>query len=523
VERLVICCRTRTIWLADTTIADRWWDTKREKMLKRASEKSMDLLDRQSCYRALQTHDRRFDGRFYVGVTSTRIYCRPICTVKTPKLENCRFFPAAAVAESQGFRPCLRCRPELAPGNSVLDVSERQARRAAVMIDEGYLVEHDIPDLADRLNMTDRHLRRIFKQEYGISVIDYAQTQRLLIAKRLLADTTLPIVEVAISSGFASLRRFNALFQQRYRLKPTDLRKSGRIKRDEDSFHFELGYRPPYDWPAMTAFLSARTIPGVEHVAENRYLRTVSIRTKDDVRTGWIEVANNERRSSLRIKVAPSLARSIPVVLTRLKRQFDLSCDPIPITEVLGSSLPVICGLRVPGAFDGFETAVRAVLGQQVSVKAARTLAGRIAARFGETLDTPWLQLTHTFPNAARIAQATVDQICSVGLTRGRAATIIGLAQAISTGQIRLDHTFDVAATMAAMKTVPGIGEWTAQYVAMRVLAWPDAFPHTDLGIKKALGESNPRQVLMRSEQWKPWRAYAAINLWHSLNDVTGG
>lgn len=483
----------------------------------------MDLLDRQGCYRALQTHDRRFDGRFYVGVTSTRIYCRPICTVKIPKLENCRFFPAAAVAESQGFRPCLRCRPELAPGNSILDVSEKQARRAAVMIDEGYLIEHDIPDLADRLNMTDRHLRRIFKQEYGISVIDYAQTQRLLIAKRLLADTTLPIIEVAMSSGFASLRRFNALFQQRYRLKPTDLRKSGRTKPDEDSLHFELGYRPPYDWSSMMAFLSARTIPAVEHVIDDRYLRTVAIKTKSDLRTGWIEVANDERRSTLRIKVASSLARSIPVVLMRLKRQFDLSCDPIPIADALASSLPIVSGLRVPGAFDGFETAVRAILGQQVSVKAARTLAGRIAARFGDTLETPWPHLTQTFPNAVRIARATVDEVCALGLTKARAATMIGLAQAVATGRIRLDHTMDVATTMSALKTVPGIGEWTAQYVAMRVLAWPDAFPHTDLGIKKALGESSPRQVLARSEQWKPWRAYAAINLWHSLNDIAGG
>ena len=291
----------------------------------------MKLLDENSCYLALKTHDARFDGRFFVGVTSTRIYCRPICTVKTPKRENCRFFPAAAIAEANGFRPCLRCRPELAPGNSVFEVSERLARTAAALIEEGVLEEDGITSLADHLKVTDRHLRRIFKEEFGVSIIEYSQTKRLLIAKRLLTDTALPITEVALASGFASLRRFNALFKERYRLKPSDLRKRGPRKDRDDAFQFDLAYRPPYDWPSMMSFLEARAIAGVEHVANEKYLRSVAIEGKNSTSYGWVEVSNNESKSVLRVRVSFAAGkRSIPVVLTRLKRPFDLACDPTP-------------------------------------------------------------------------------------------------------------------------------------------------------------------------------------------------
>ncbi len=479
----------------------------------------MKLLDENSCYLALKTHDARFDGRFFIGVTSTRIYCRPICTVKIPKRENCRFFPVAAMAEAQGFRPCLRCRPELAPGNSVLEVSERLAHMAAGLIEDGFLADDGIAALAYQLRVTDRHLRRIFKDELGVSIIEYAQTQRLLVAKRLLTDTALPITEVALASGFSSLRRFNALFKERYRLKPTDLRQKGpRIDRD-DVFQFDLGYRPPYHWSSMMTFLGARAITGVEHVEQEKYFRSVAIEGKNTTRYGWIEVSNVESKSVLRVRVSASLARSIPLVLTRLKRLFDLACDPTQIEDVLARSLKIVRGLRVPGAFDGFETATRAILGQQVSVKAARTLAGRMAERFGRALETPFEKLTHTFPKANTIANCSVDELSSLGMTRARAATLIGLASAVESGNVRLDVRMDVSEAIQALTDLAGVGEWTAQYIAMRALSWPDAFPHTDLGIKKALGETNPRKILAMAERWKPWRAYATMNLWHSLND----
>jgi AraC family transcriptional regulator of adaptative response / DNA-3-methyladenine glycosylase II len=470
----------------------------------------------------MQTHDARFDGRFFVGVTSTGIYCRPICTVKTPKRENCRFFAAAAIAEANGFRPCLRCRPELAPGNSILEVSQRLAQAAARLIENGFLGEQRMLSLATHLGVTDRHLRRIFNDEFGVPLVEYAQTQRLLVAKRLLTDTSLPITEVALVSGFASLRRFNSLFKERYRLKPTDLRKQRAHQVADDVFRFSLGYRPPYNWPSLLAFLAARAIAGVEYVADDKYIRSVSVDSNGTTHQGWVEVSINEAQSLLSVRVSASLARSIPIVLTRLKRLFDVDCDPEQIEAVLGTSLRITPGLRVPGAFDGFETATRAILGQQVSVKAATTLAGRIAARYGQALDTPYDQATHTFPTAGVLAKTSPQELGKLGLPQVRAASVIGLARAVESGDIRLDVSANVATTIAALQELPGVGVWTAQYIAMRALSWPDAFPHTDLGIKKALRQSNAKKILAAAESWRPWRAYATMNLWQSLQHNKG-
>ncbi|HEX4781761.1 MAG TPA: AlkA N-terminal domain-containing protein, partial [Usitatibacter sp.] len=361
------------------------------------------LLDDDQCYRALRTHDARFDGRFFVGVGTTRIYCRPVCTARPPRRENCRFFPSAAAAESQGFRPCLRCRPELAPGYAVIDANRRLARAAAGLIEDGSLGEARLPDLAAKLGVTDRHLRRVFQEEFGVAPIEYAQTQRLLLAKRLLTDTALPVTEVAMASGFASLRRFNDLFRKRYRMTPGALRRSAG-DRDAATLAFDLAYRPPYDWDAMLSFLDRRAVAGVEAVEGARYLRTVRAERDGKEFAGFIEVAPSRRRAALRVVVSASLARAIPGVLARVKHLLDLACHPEEIEQALGELAADHPGLRLPGAMDGFEIAVRAILGQQVSVRAATAIAGRFAGAFGTPIATPHASLTSLFPMAATIA-----------------------------------------------------------------------------------------------------------------------
>lgn len=478
------------------------------------------ILDPAICYRALRAHDARFDGRFFVAVSSTRIYCRPVCTVKPPKRENCTFFASAAAAESGGYRPCLRCRPELAPGNASVDATSRLAQAAASMMEDGTLDREGLDALAARLGVTDRHLRRAFGAEFGVSPVEFAQTQRLLLAKRLLTDTALPVTEVAFASGFGSVRRFNALFRQRYRLRPGQLRKH---RENEGAaaaavLRFELGYRPPYDWPTLCAFLGARAIAGVEIVEKNRYRRTVRIAGGGREHCGWIAVEQSAKKSVLRIEVSASLARVLPPVLSRVKALMDLACHPAEVAQALGPLAKRHPGLRVPGAFDGFEMAVRAILGQQVTVAAATTVAGRFAAAFGEPLATPFDALKTLFPTAAQVAALSPGQIAGLGMPGARARTILALARAVADGYVVLAPNADIDTTLERLRTLPGIGEWTAQYIAMRALSWPDAFPHTDLGIMKALGLAGPRRVLAAGEAWRPWRAYAVMHLWQSLN-----
>jgi AraC family transcriptional regulator of adaptative response / DNA-3-methyladenine glycosylase II len=478
-------------------------------------------LDLHTCYRALRARDARFDGRFFVAVSSTRIYCRPVCTVKPPKRENCRFYPSAAAAESAGYRPCLRCRPELAPGNASVDATTRVAQAAASLI-EDHTLEHDGLDaVASRLGITDRHLRRAFGAEFGVSPVEFAQTQRLLLAKRLLTDTTLPVTEVAYASGFGSLRRFNALFKQRYRLQPSLLRRHMRGRAsspaETDALNFELSFRPPYDWPAVSAFLGARAIAGVEAVEDSRYRRTVRVAADGKDHLGWIEVGVSAKKPALRVAVSASLARALPPVLSRVKALMDLSCNPTEVSQALGALSRRNPGLRVPGAFDGFEVAVRAILGQQISVAAARTLAGRFAAAFGDAIDTPFASLATVFPAPASIADVVPARIARIGMPGSRARTVVALARAVADGALVLAPNADIESTLERLRALPGVGEWTAQYIAMRALAWPDAFPHTDLGVMKALRETDARRVLEAGEAWRPWRAYAVMHLWQSL------
>jgi AraC family transcriptional regulator of adaptative response / DNA-3-methyladenine glycosylase II len=474
------------------------------------------LLDADQCYRALRTHDSRFDGRFFVGVATTRIYCRPVCTARTPHRVNCRFFPSAAAAEAQGFRPCLRCRPELAPGHSTVDANRRLAQSAAGLIDDGRLGEARLPELALTLGVTDRHLRRVFQEEFGVAPVEYAQTQRLLLAKRLLTDTELPVLEVALASGFASLRRFNHLFRTRYRMTPGELRRSSGAPSAGERLAFDLAYRPPYDWIAMRDFLARRAIAGVEAVEGNRYLRTLRIEHRGRVLTGDVCVSPSARRAALRVTVSPSLAGALPLVLSRMKHLLDLACRPDEIAAALGQLAERHPGLRLPGAVDGFEVAVRAILGQQVTVSAAATIAGRFAAKFGTPIATPFEALHHVFPTPAAVATLEPAEIAAQGIIASRARAIVALARALGEGRLVLDPSAPVEETLAALESLPGVGPWTAQYVAMRALAWPDAFPHPDVAVLKAMGTSG-RQALALAEAWRPWRSYAVLHLWKSL------
>ncbi len=473
-------------------------------------------LDPDQCFRALKSHDARFDGRFFVGVGTTRVYCRPVCTARTPLRRNCSFFPSAAAAENEGFRPCLRCRPELAPGYATVDANRRLARAAANRIEDGRLEDASLEDLATKLGVTDRHLRRVFKEEFGVSPVEYAQTQRLLLAKRLLTDTHLPVLEVAMASGFASLRRFNDLFKSRYRMTPMELRAKAPSSRDADRLVFDLAYRPPYDWASMLAFLEGRAVKGVETVDGKRYRRTVRIDGAKPAH-GWIEVVPSPRKSALRVTASSSLAGGLPLLLARVKSLFDLACRPDEIAAALGPLAKAHPGLRLPGAMDGFEIAVRAILGQQVTVKAATTIAGRFAHAFGEAIETPHEGLERLFPTPHAIAQVPPADIAAQGIIATRARAIHALATAMAEGKLALEPDANVERTLEALQSIPGIGPWTAHYIAMRALAWPDAFPHPDVAVLKAMAETNGRRALEKSAAWQPFRAYAVLHLWKSL------
>ena len=485
-------------------------------------------LQPDACYLALKARDARFDGRFFTGVTSTGIYCRPVCRVRTPKRENCRFFGHAAQAESAGFRPCLRCRPELAPRSlswSIQDASEILAQQAARLLDEPEAWSDEPPTvelLAARLGVSDRHLRRIFEAQFGVSPVQYLQTRRLLTAKQLLADTDLPITQVALVSGYSSVRRFNAAFVEHYGLNPTRLRREGG-QATSDAIQVRLGYRPPYDIEAMIGFFRTRRIEGMEFVSaagEAPQLgRTLAIEARGATHAGWLVAQFEPERSQVVLRVSDSLREVLPLVIRRVRAMFDLDADPQAINAVLHASFPAGDGLRVPGALSGYELAVRAVLGQQITVAAARTLAQRLVERFGVDLETPYAALRRLFPAPAVLAAAEGDALGQLGIVKQRQAAIVAIARAVAERKLRLYSGADLAATVTALTALPGIGDWTAQYIAMRALRWPDAFPAGDIALQKALkvqGSKHPaREAEAASQAWKPWRSYAVVRAWH--------
>lgn len=477
------------------------------------------ILNPDQCYQGLLARDARFDGRYFVAVKTTRIYCRPICRVKPPLRKNCSFYSHAAEAEVAGYRPCKLCRPELAPGNSTMEISSQLARATASFINQDFLADHSLEELAERVGVTDRQMRRVFRDEFGVSPIEYWQTQRLLLAKQLLTDSPLPVSSVALASGFQSLRRFNVALKQHYRMTPTELRKrhSRHAAGNSSEFSFRLSYRPPFDWEHLLGFFARRAIPQVEAVRDGAYFRTVRVTRHDQEYTGFLEVRNDPDKRMISVRVSDRLVPVTAMVLERIKRLFDLEADPAAINPVLGSLAEERPGLRVPGSFDGFELAVLAVLGQLVSVTSARTTAGRLAAHFGAPIEGLAVSLGRLFPTPQQIARSDKQELGQLGITKQKAETLIALAKEVATGRLRLEPGNRVEGTLRQLVSLPGIGEWTAQYIALRALSWPDAFPHTDLGIRKALGENNPKKVLEMTEKWRPWRAYAALHLWSSL------
>jgi len=497
------------------------------------------------CYLAMKAHDARFDGSFFTAVTSTGIYCRPVCRVKLPKRENCRFFHHAAQAEAEGFRPCLRCRPELAPRAlnwSTEDASRMLAHQALRLIDEpdawsergtgtGSTGGPGTAEVAARLGISDRHLRRIFESQFGVSPLQYLQTRRLLVAKQLIADTRLPMTQVALASGFASVRRFNAAFVEHYGLNPSAMRRVGvlpgkptRPGKPDGAGHaieVRLGYRPPYDSAAMLAFFDRRALAGVEVAtvdalgATVALARTLRIDHAGSTHIGWLHMRFDTTREHLLLRVSETLAAVLPIVISRVRAMLDLDADPSAINATLHASFPSADGLRVPGTLDGFELAVRAVLGQQITVAAARTIGSRLVNAFGESVETPHDGLNRLFPTPAALANATGDALGHLGIVRQRQGALQALAREVDAGRLALHPGADVVPTLAALQALPGIGDWTAQYIAMRALRWPDAWPAGDIALQKALGVSNARAAIEASTAWRPWRSYAMLRCWH--------
>ncbi|MDL4913674.1 MAG: AlkA N-terminal domain-containing protein [Enterobacterales bacterium endosymbiont of Blomia tropicalis] len=482
------------------------------------------MLDPDSAYQALTSRDTRFDGVFYVGVTSTGIYCRPVCPVKAPMQKNCLFFASAEAAEKAHFRPCLRCRPELAPGNAPVDQPHRIADRLVQRIEEGLLEEHEgLDEIAAEFGLSLRQLRRIVQQELGVSPLELKQTRRMLLAKQLLTETRLPVIDVAYASGFSSLRRFNDVFQARYRMTPSALRKE--IAQPTQSYpgdtaQLRLSYRPPYDWQAMLNFLQMRLMKEVEAIEGETYRRTVALGKY----RGWISVSHLPAKNALQVTFTTSLIPVLPALLRRLRDLFDLNAQPLLIAAhlrqdpLLASSINTFPGLRVPGAFDGFEMGVRAILGQQITVKAATTLSSRFAQAFGEPCLTPFADLSRYSAHPQHIAEATIDDIARLGIVSARSNAILAFATACAEGALRFNATLSPDEMMRLLVSLPGIGPWTAHYIAMRALRWPDAFPKEDIAIRNNLGGLTPRAAEERSQQWRPWRSYAVMHIWKSLS-----
>jgi AraC family transcriptional regulator of adaptative response / DNA-3-methyladenine glycosylase II len=478
-------------------------------------------MDRTACYRAISTRDARFDGRLFVGVKTTGVYCRPICPARTPKFENVSFHPSAAAAQRAGFRPCLRCRPETSPDLAFWRGTTNTVSRALALIEAGGLDEADVEGLANRLGVGARQLRRLFHQHVGASPVAVAQTRRVLLAKQLIHETSLPMAEVALAAGFNSIRRFNETFLQLFGRSPATLRRMrDRTRSEAGALSVRLAYRPPYDWDAMLSFLSARAIPGVEMVSDNSYRRTIAIGNHSGVIT-VAPAAGNRVDVIVRF---PALA-ALPSIIARVRRVFDLAADPDmigshlaldPVLEPLVSTRP---GLRVPGAWDGFELAVRAIFGQQITVPAATRLLGRLVVAHGARLPATTKDLeglSHLFPLPSRIAAAN---LAVLGMPHARAMAVTSLAAAMAADPLIFSRGADLEAAIVKLRSLAGIGEWTAQYIAMRELREPDAFPAADIGLMRAMAAADgrrpsPAELLARAERWRPWRAYAAMHLW---------
>jgi AraC family transcriptional regulator of adaptative response / DNA-3-methyladenine glycosylase II len=482
-------------------------------------------LNAEWCYAVIKSRDRRFDGKFFTGVKTTGIYCRPICPAVTPRAENVAFFNSAAAAEGAGFRPCLRCRPESAPGTPEWSGNSALVSRALGHLSNGLLDEHGVDELARRLNVGARHLRRLFAEEIGASPQAVARSRRVAFAKKLIEETSLPMSEIAFSAGFSSIRRFNDAFRHAYRRTPTELRRGGGaavgtagVERN-GRLSLKLYYRPPYDWLSMMQFLSARAVPGLESVAGGTYRRSFAL---GDV-AGQLEARPDEFEHRVILTVPLEGARFLMAIAERVRNIFDLNSDPAAIARHLGRDallsgiLAEHEGLRVPGTWDGFEMVVRAIVGQQVTVKGARTLVGRLVRSFGRPMpEKVGANDGFVFPQPEALADAELER---TGIIRSRANAIRSLARCVCEGTLSLETAPSLESGIATLMALPGVGRWTAEYIAMRALREPDAFPVGDLGLRRSMEKIeglhlSEQEFEMRAENWRPWRAYAAIALW---------
>ncbi len=477
-------------------------------------------LDHDACYRALRQRDARFDGRFFTAVKTTKIYCRPICPAKTPLSKNVVFFASAIAAQNAGFRPCLRCRPETAPDIGAWRGAANSVSRALSLIELGALDDGGVDALAGRLGLGARQLRRLFARHLGASPSAAAQTRRILLAKQLIHETELPMADVAFAAGFGSIRRFNETFQTLFSRPPLALRGGARAQiaaGPQGQIEVLLRYRPPYDWPSMMAFLRARAIPGVEIVEGDAYARTIEIGGAQGVVR--VEPADGD---ALRARIRFPKISALPQIVARLRRLFDLGADIGAIEAHLmqdAALAPLIAarpGLRAPGAWDGFELAMRAALGQQITVAGALRLAGKLVAAYGEKLHAPEPGLTHVFPSASALGSA---EFAALGMPRSRAATLAAIVEAAAADRHFFDASGDLDSAVARLRRLRGVGEWTAHYIALRQLREPDAFPAADVVLMRVMGalegcSYSAPQLLTRAENWRPWRAYGAQHLW---------
>jgi AraC family transcriptional regulator, regulatory protein of adaptative response / DNA-3-methyladenine glycosylase II len=478
-------------------------------------------LEMSVCYRAVMARDARYDGRFFTCVKTTGIYCRPICPARPPKLQNCTFVPSAAAAQEAGYRPCLRCHPESSPDLDAWRGTSATVSRALKLIESGALDESDVEALAARLEIGGRQLRRLFRQHLGAAPITVAQTRRVLLAKQLIHQTQLNMTDVALGSGFGSLRRFNETFRRLYGRPPSQLRRRASTSTPVSGISLCLPYRPPYDWEGMLRFLSARAIPGLESVTANAYARVIEI----GGHVGSIHITQAPDQNALQAVVKFPRWDALPTIIARTRRLFDLGAEPLAIVAAFKAD-PVLAplvqerpGLRVPGAWDGFEIALRAVLGQQISLKEATRLAGRLVSMLGEPVGeaTGEPGLTQAFP---RPESLSVAALAGLRVPRARIECLAGVAAAAAADPGLFEPHRDLSAAVTRLRQLPGIGEWTAQYIAMRGLGETDAFLAGDVAVQRALAVGHRRpstaEVLERAESWRPWRAYAVLHLWMS-------
>ncbi|MGI6737185.1 MAG: Ada metal-binding domain-containing protein [Anaerovoracaceae bacterium] len=492
-----------------------------------------ELKDKKRLYELLKSKDPRFDGHFFVGVASTGIYCRVTCKAKLPRIENCHFYHTAAEAEAAGYRPCLTCRPELAPLMPDEDATTTLAEQAARLLDEECGSGLSLAELADRLGCSERHLRRVFKETYDISPTQFMQTCRLLRAKDLLTDTDLPILDVAMAAGYGSLRRFNETFQTTYRMEPRRFRRENGEGKRKGAITAGIGYQPPYRWDALLHFLRRRAMAGTEAVDETSYSRVIRCRDRGGrEHSGWLQVSNNGERNILQLTISDSLIPVFSGVTAGVKRMFDVYCNPDIVDARLASLDQLSPGLqvpgtRVPGCMDAFELAVRAIVGQQISVAAAATICSRIAVACGTRVETGVPGLEYAFPTAEELqrdAEASFAALRRAGVTGRRAQTILDLAARVAGDDRFFDRYGDPQTFRRRISEIKGIGPWTADYIAMRALNDADAFLETDLGVREAWreaagAEASPAVMRETARQWKPWRSYAVMSFWYAQEE----